>query len=355
MQSALFTPLQLGDIHVEHRIAMAPLTRIKADDDHVHTDLARQYYEQRAQFPGTLIITEATYIAPEAGGEANVPGIYNDKQIAAWKRIVDAVHSKGSSIVLQLWARGRTAIPEVLANEPEGPFDVVSASDVPFEGGATPRPLTEAEIQKFVGFYAQAAKNFVEKAGGDGVEIHSANGYLIDQFLQTTSNRRTDGYGGSVENRARFGLEVLKAVTDAVGEKKVGIRISPFSAWQGMKMAPADIEETFGYYVSEIKKRFPHLAYLHAVEGRVHGIADATEEVAESLDFIVAKAVAIAEKRQNTVTVFGRYFIANPDLVYRIKNGLEFNKYKRELFYIRGTDPHGYIDYPNYNELKAIA
>jgi NADPH2 dehydrogenase len=248
----LFQPIQVGDLQLEHRVVLAPLTRVRADKKHVHQlPIAQEYYTQRASVPGTLLITEATFIAAQAGGINNVPGIWSDEQVTAWKKvsfshhspnnllictqITESVHAKGSFIYLQLWALGRAASPKQL--EEEGSFPYVSSSDIPLSNrpkeDPSPRPLTLSEIKEFVELYATAASNAVHRAGFDGVEIHGANGYLIDQFLQTTSNRRTDDYGGSVENRARFALEVTEAVVKRIGAKKTGIRFSPWGSFQG--------------------------------------------------------------------------------------------------------------------------
>lgn len=194
--------------------------------------MAVEYYSQRASFPGTLLITEATYISPASGGVPNVPGIYTPAHVTSWKNIVEAVHAKGCFIYLQLQAVGRGASAAVLATE-DASLQVVSASDVALEGGDKLRPLSEGEIKQYLEDYAAAAKAFVEEAGGDGVEINAANGFLIDQFTQTTTNKRTDQYGGSVENRVRFALDVVAAVVGAVGASKVGLRLSPFSEAQG--------------------------------------------------------------------------------------------------------------------------
>ncbi|KAK4705415.1 NADPH2 dehydrogenase, partial [Phenoliferia sp. Uapishka_3] len=361
---ALFTPIQVGDVTLQHRVAMAPLTRFRATKDHVHTPLGTEYYTQRASVPGTLIISEATFISPSAGGYDHAPGIYNPAQIAAWKEIVDAVHAKGSFIYLQLWHLGRAASPDVLKAEVGGPYDVVAPSALGFEGGATPRALTLEEIKALPAMYAEAARNFVEGAGGDGVEIHSANGYLIDQFLQTNSNKRTDSYGGSVENRIRLGLEVTAAVVAAVGAKKTAIRLSPFSPFQGMKMPLADSRETFSAYTAAIKAAHPDFAYIHVVEGRVAGNTDVEDKAEESLEFLrkivteptvfVAagsfkseNSIKYAEEHKNTVIAFGRYFISNPDLPARIQQGVELTPYNRDTFYLMGpTHPEGYTDYP---------
>ncbi|GAA5871333.1 hypothetical protein JCM3774_000913 [Rhodotorula dairenensis] len=360
--SALFQPLRVGRMELKHRLAMAPLTRFRADQNHVHQDIAVEYYGQRASEPGTLLITEATFIDPVAGGYPNVPGIFTAEQVAGWKKVVDEVHRKGSFIYLQLWALGRAADPNNLKKEANA--DVVSASDIPFEGGAKPRPLSKAEIQDYVNYYARAAKLFVEEAGGDGVEIHNANGYLLDQFLQSVSNNRTDEYGGSIENRARFPLEVARAVTEAVGPDRVGIRLSPYSSFQGMKMKTTqEIKETFSYFVEQLRQRHPELAYIHAVESRIAGNTTVDVDEAENLDFLhdmwaprpfliaggfdAETAPVAADKFSNTVVVIGRYFISNPDLVRRIREGIPLTKYNRDTFYLYGPDKkEGYTDYP---------
>ena len=355
-QTKLFQPLKVGTSHLEHRIALAPLTRFRADDSHVPLPMVATYYSQRGCVPGTLLISEATFISPRAGGMPNVPGIWNQDQIASWKNVTDQVHKRGSKIYLQLWALGRAAQKENI--ESEG-HKVVSSSDVPFEGGATPVALTEEEIWGFVGDYAQAAKNAIV-AGFDGVEIHGANGYLIDQFTQTTCNKRTDKWGGSVENRSRFGVEVATAVVAAVGKERVGIRLSPYSKFQGMHMPNEELVPQFTHLVGELKKL--DLAYLHLVESRIAG--NATVENSESLGWILdlwnntspvliaggfdaesaRKAVEEEFKDHDVVVVFGRYFISNPDLVDRVKRGVEFRPYDRKLFY-NAKEEKGYITY----------
>ncbi|POY70078.1 hypothetical protein BMF94_6914 [Rhodotorula taiwanensis] len=360
--SDLFKPLRVGKMDLKHRLAMAPLTRFRADSDHVHHEIAAEYYGQRACEPGTLLITEATFIDPLAGGYPNVPACVTPEQIAGWKKVVEEVHRKGSFIYLQLWALGRAADADCLRKESNA--DVVSASDIPFEGGAKPRPLTKSEIQDYVRYFARTAKAFVEEAGGDGVEIHNANGYLPDQFLQSVSNNRTDEYGGSVENRARFPLEIAKAVTDAVGADRVGIRLSPYSSFQGMKMKTTEeIKETFSYFVKELRDRHPEMGYVHAVESRIAGNTTVDTDQAETLDFMhdiwaprpffiaggfdAETAPVAADKYSNTVVVFGRYFISNPDLVRRIREGIPLTKYNRDTFYLYGPDKtEGYTDYP---------
>ncbi|KAI0342408.1 NADH:flavin oxidoreductase/NADH oxidase [Trametopsis cervina] len=364
----LFTPLQVGDVTVQHRVVLAPLTRMRARKDHVHNEMAVEYYKQRAAVPGTMLITEATFIAPEAGGYDNIPGIYTQEQIAAWKPVVEAVHAKGSFIYLQLWALGRAAEPTVL--EKEGPYPYVSASDVALEGKPfPPRPLTIDEVQRFVQLYATAASNAVHGAGFDGVEIHGANGYLIDQFTQDVTNKRTDDYGGSIEKRARFALEVVDAVVEKIGAGKTGIRLSPWGTFNSMRMS--DPVPTFSYVVQKLAERQPKLAFIHLVEPRVTGNADRVVLEGESNDFIreiwapralisaggYSRELAIqAAEETGNLIAFGRAYISNPDLPLRLKKNVPLTKYEREKFYLV-EDPVGYTDYPfapeNAEELGA--
>ncbi|KAH8780878.1 NADPH dehydrogenase [Diaporthe sp. PMI_573] len=365
----LFKPLRLGRSELSNRIALAPLTRFRADNDHVPLqNLVPEYYAQRASVPGTLLITEATFIAPQAAGYPLAPGIWSQAQIDGWKTVTKAVHDKKSFIYLQLWALGRTTHLEGVRKAAGPDAKVVSASDIPLEGGEKPTPLTEDEIHWYIAQFAQAAKNAIE-AGFDGVEIHGANGYLVDQFIQDVSNQRTDRWGGSIENRARFALEIAKAVTEAVGSDRTGIRLSPFSDFQSMRMA--DPEPQFSYLVRELKKY--KLAYIHLVETRVSGSTDI--ETTDKINFLVdiwdnqspvllaggfrsASAVAAVDEQypnRDVVVVFGRYFISNPDLVFRLQKGIELASYDRGTFYNPG-EPDGYITYPfskEYVEAKA--
>ena len=355
MSSKLFQPLQVGNVELQHRIVMGPMTRFRVDDSHVPLPFATEFYAQRASVPGTLLITEATVVASQAGGHDNVPGIWNREQIVAWQKVTSAVHAKGSFIYMQIWAVGRAARPEVLKRDLN--MDVKSASDLAFDCGPTPKPMTEEEIWDSVKSFKEAALNAIE-AGFDGVEIHGANGYLVDQFLQDVSNNRTDAWGGSVEKRARFGLEVVKAVVDAVGAERTAIRLSPFSTFQGMKMV--DPKEQFSYFAGELKKL--KLSYLHLIEPRIAGNMDV--ETAETNDFLIDlwgktspvliaggyttdsaySAVDEEHHDRDVAVVFGRWFISNPDLVFRVKNRLEFTPYDRKDFYNVKAE-NGYTTY----------
>lgn len=372
----LFLPLKLGNIELSHRIVMAPLTRFRADDHHVPIADVKEYYAQRASTPGTLLVTEATLISPRAGGMANVPGIWSSSQTAAWKTVTDAVHAKKCFIFLQLWALGRRAESEALKREEGGPYPFVSSSKVPaVEGGPIPHALTAEGIQQYINDYASAAQNAIA-AGFDGVEIHGANGYLVDQFLQEGINQRTDVYGGSIENRARFGLEVAQAIIAAVGNdsKKVAIRLSPwFEFTNNANGSAADPIPQFSYVVSELKKL--DLAYLHLVESRYDGDVGTAEydtltrrndplielwgnqaPVILAGGFTPDTAKKITEERhpqRNVCVAFGRFYISTPDLPYRVCQGISLNPYIRHTFYTK-MSPIGYTDYSYSSEYLAL-
>jgi NADPH2 dehydrogenase len=368
IMTKLFTPLRVGRMELSNRIAMAPMTRFRVDDAHVPLPLVKEHYAQRASMPGTLLITEGTIITPQAGGYPNVPGIWNDAQVAAWKEVADAVHAKGSYIYMQLWALGRVASADMLKGSG---FDLVSASDVPATAEApAPRPLTEDEIQSYIQHFVQAARNAIA-AGFDGVEIHGANGYLIDQFIQDVTNKRTDQWGGSVENRARFALEVTRAVANAVGSDRTAIRFSPYNTFQGMKMK--DPQPQFVYLARELA--LLKLAYVHFVEGRADGfdIVETTDELHFFLNayqgagpVVVAggyqpglarEAVDEKYKDHNVIVAFGRPFTSNPDLPFRIKENVALTPHDRSVLYTP-KDPKGYTDWdfsPEYKKAVQAA
>lgn len=313
-------------MNLKHRVVLSPMTRFRTNDDHVPLPYVAEYYSQRASVPGTLLITEGTIISPESGGWRNAPGIYSTEQINAWKqvkdkksrtivssnshlsyfhlKVTDAVHAKGSFIYLQIFAMGRAADPAYLAKlDPPAPY--VSVSEIPLSDAShsiTPRPLTIPEIEQYIHDFASAATNAI-RAGFDGVEFHAANGYLADQFLQDTSNNRTDKYGGSVENRARFVLESVEAIVKAIGVKKTAVRLSPWSTFQGdiplvsprgavaddvlQDMRMTDPIPTFSYLVTRLRDLYPDLAFVHVIEPRVSGSnnVDVVSE-SDSNDFI---------------------------------------------------------------------
>ncbi|KAG6819571.1 hypothetical protein H0H93_010630 [Arthromyces matolae] len=370
MSPRLFNPITVGNLRLEHRVVLAPLTRYRSTKKHVPTlPLMQDYYSQRSSTPGSLLVTEGTFIAEKAGGYDNVPGIWNDEQARAWKQITDQVHANGSFIFVQLWALGRAANPDVLAVEGQ---TFVAPSPISLESRPTPVPreLSVKEVEEYVKLYAKAAKNAVEQAGFDGVEIHGANGYLIDQFLQDKSNRRSDEYGGSVEARSKFGLDVVDAVVQAVGPQRTAIRLSPWSRFQDMGFD--DPKPQFTHFVSNLKARHPDLAYLHIVEPSIAGSTTSSSSGAqESNDFIrtiwspsplvVAggytrqTAIETAESHEGELVAFGRHYIANPDLPTRLEKNVPLTPYNRKTFYEPKGDQEGagrgYIDYPFYEDV----
>ncbi|KAJ7666381.1 hypothetical protein B0H17DRAFT_1090038 [Mycena rosella] len=338
MSPQLFQPHKIGTTALKHRVVLAPMTRYKADTNHVpYLPLVSDFYSQRASRPGTLLITEATFIA---AARAERPT----------SRVTDSVHAKGSFIFMQLYALGRTADPEQLISE-DPSFPYVSASDVQLTGRDTPpRPLSVQEINEYIALFAQAAKNAMS-AGFDGVEIHNSNGYILDQFLQDVSNKRSDAYGGSIENRARFTLEVVDAVVAAIGVEKTGIRFSPHVLDMGM----IDPIPTFSYVISALAARHPDLAYVHLIEARINGNAarDESQVGAHELnDVLLAlwaprpliRAGGFSRRR---LISFGRFFISNPDLPMRLEKDVPLNPYDRSTFNLIGENiPRGYTDQP---------
>jgi N-ethylmaleimide reductase len=357
---ALFTPVRLGALALPNRIAMAPLTRNRArhDDDAPHA-LNAEYYAQRAD--AGLLIAEASQISPQGKGYAWTPGIHSDAQVAGWRQVTDAVHDKSGRIVLQLWHVGRISHT---ALQPGGAAPVapsaIAAGAQTFDGEkmvetSTPRALETHEIPGIVADYAEATRR-ARAAGFDGVEVHAANGYLIDQFLRTDSNRRSDQYGGSLENRVRFLTEVLEATTKAWEPGRVGVRFSPFATFNGAH--DDNPMETFAHAVT-IADRFD-LAYLHMVEGQTGGARDYPEGAIAALrksfrggyianngydGAMAAKAVASGAA---DVIAFGRPFIANPDLVTRLRTGAALNEIDAATLY--GGGAKGYTDYPRLTE-----
>ncbi|PLB53445.1 FMN-linked oxidoreductase [Aspergillus steynii IBT 23096] len=359
--SKLFTPLKIGGRTLSNRIAMAPMTRLRADASHLPLSSVKEYYQQRASVPGSLLITEATVISPQHGGYANVPGIYNDRQVTAWKEVTNAVHDKGSSIYLQLWALGRAANPAFLN---QGGHPLLSASDVAMKSAFSdeihqPRAMTEEEIQNAIIDFRIAAKNAMV-AGFDGVEIHGANGYLLDQFLQDVSNKRTDQWGGTVANRSRLAVEVTRAVVAEIGNQHTAIRLTPWSRYQGMRMA--DPIPQFTDVVQQLAQF--RLAYLHACEGDEKDPAESLgwlmETYGDASPVLVAgnynaesakSAVDTKYANHDVVVAFGRPYISNPDLPFRVKHGIPFAPLDPGSMY--GQSSEGYIDYPFSKEFSS--
>lgn len=350
----LFSPVKLGGIALSNRVVMAPLTRNRAGEGGVPQDMNVKYYEQRAS--AGLIITEATPVSPMGHGYPLLPGIYTDAQIAGWKKVTDAVHAKGGKMVMQLWHVGRISHPSLLNGEtPVAPSAIKPAGQAfTFQGlvdYVTPRALEVTELPGIVADYVQAAKNAL-KAGFDGVEIHSANGYLLDQFLRDGTNHRTDQYGGSIENRARLLIEVTSAVVDAIGSDKVGLRLSPVNPFNDIK--DSNPQALFNY-VTEQLNQF-NLAYLHVVEGGIHGggVADPFDFAAmrklfkssyiANLAYDKARGNAAIASGHADAVAYGVPFIANPDLVERLRQDAPLNAADASSFY--GGTEKGYIDYP---------
>ncbi|GJE97323.1 alkene reductase [Phanerochaete sordida] len=360
-QPKLFTPIQVGRLTLAHRVVMPPLERLRSTADHIPNALMAEYYAQRASTPGTLLIAEATMPAPRAAGYRHGAGVWSDEQVQGWRVVTDGVHARGSYIFQQLWAPGRLAQLDVL--EEQG-LPYVSASDVKLSDcPKAPRPLTIEEIKEYVKSFGDGARNSM-RAGFDGVELHAANGYLVDQFLQDVTNHRTDEYGGSIENRCRFALEIIQAMVDAVGdEAKVGFRCSPWGSFGEVGME--DPKPTFAYLVTQLRDRFPSLAYIHVIEPRINGDGlDRSVDKGESNDFLreiwkprpfisaggyTERELALeAAERTGDLIAAGRLFISNPDLPLRWQLNVPAKKGDRSAYYTYES-PKGYVDYPFMN------
>ncbi len=360
----LFEPTNAGQLSLANRIVMAPLTRNRAPNA-VPTPLMATYYQQRAS--AGLLITEATAISHQGQGYADVPGLYAPEQIDGWKRVTSAVHAAGGKIVTQLWHVGRVSHTELQPHggAPVAPSAIAAKTKtvlikdgVPtFVDTSVPRALDAAELPGIVADYRNAALAAIE-AGFDGVEIHAANGYLIDQFLKTGSNLRTDAYGGGIENRARLLLEVVQAVTHAIGASRTGIRLSPVTP--ANDVVDADPQPLFTYVVRELA-RFD-LAYVHIIEGATGGpreipdrpfdytaLREAYRAAGGRAAWMVNNGydLALAQKALDDgadLVAFGKSYIANPDLVARLQQGGPFNQPDKTTFY--GGGAKGYTDYP---------
>jgi N-ethylmaleimide reductase len=352
--STLFSPIKLGDIELKHRVVMAPLTRSRSAQpgDYPH-ELNVEYYAQRAS--AALIISEATQVSPQAKGYAFTPGIHSEQQIAGWKKITDAVHAKGSRIVLQLWHVGRIShsVIQQDGSLPVAPSAIAAEGQAFTEQGfldfETPRALETEELASIVEQFRQGAIN-AKKAGFDGVEIHAANGYLLDQFLKDGTNQRDDIYGGSIENRARLSLEVTQAVTEVWGAGRVGIRISPTGTFNSM--SDSNPQALFNYLAEQLSPL--KLAYLHVVENFAGASSEGFDFTQLRSRFAGAYMAnggysansaeqAIAEDNADVVS-FGSPFIANPDLPERFKQDAELNELDQDTLY--GGGAKGYTDYP---------
>ncbi|NVO23548.1 alkene reductase [Donghicola mangrovi] len=352
MTDTLFTSFTAGKIKLANRVVMAPLTRNRADDvTQEVNDLHVEYYRQRAG--AGLIITEATNISPEGRGYIQTPGIFTDGQIAAWKKVTDAVHAAGGKIVVQLWHVGRISHTSIQPAEqpPVAPSAIAAGVKTftknGFEDTSTPRALETDEMTRVISDYAHATR-CAKEAGFDGVEVHAANGYLIDQFLKDGSNKREDRYGGSVANRTRLLFEVLNAVVAEWDEGHVGLRLSPFSNANGV--SDSDPMATFKPVFERLNEY--KLAYLHVVEGQTGGARDGKFDELRALykgTYMGNNGYDydLAEKRLADgvdLVAFGRPFIANPDLVTRLRKHAPLNEGDKDTYY--GGGAKGYTDYP---------
>lgn len=354
--SLLFAPTKLGSLPLQNRVVMSPMTRNRAIGN-VPNDLMVEYYKDRAS--AGLIITEGTSPSPNGLGYPRIPGAFSAAQVAGWKKITDAVHAKGAKIFLQLMHTGRIGHPN---NLPAGanviaPSAVAAAGEMYTDAEGpkshpTPKAMTDADLKATLDEYVQAAKNAVA-AGFDGVELHGANGYLLEQFIRPNSNRRTDAYGGPIENRARFVLEVVEAVTAAIGKDKVGIRLSPYGAFNDMPAYP-QMEDDYAYLARQLSAR--GLVYIHLVDHSSMGAPVVPASIKDTFrkafkgalilsgGYDVARAEADLAAGKADLIAFGRPFLANPDIIERWKAGASINAPDPTTFYTPG--PKGYNDYP---------
>jgi len=360
--SKLLEPYKLGPMTLPNRLVMAPLTRNRAVAGMVPSPLAVEYYGQRAS--AGLLITEASQISQQGQGYQDTPGIYSKEQVAGWRKVTERVHGRGGRIFIQIWHVGRISHTTLQPNggAPVGP-SAIRAKGKTFVGGtftdiSEPRALALEEIPEIVDDFRRATVNAIE-AGFDGVEIHGANGYLLDQFAKDGANKRTDAYGGSIENRARLMLEVTKAVASEAGPERTGIRISPVTP--SNDISDSDPQPLFEHIVDHLNAL--KLVYIHVIEGATGGPRDVAPFDYRSLrkrfngvyianngyDFALANKVLAANEAD--LIAFGKLFIANPDLVERLKRGAPLNAPDKATFY--GGDAKGYTDYPTLSEALA--
>ncbi len=346
--SHLMSPLQLGALELPNRVIMAPLTRCRAGDERVPNAMMAEYYAQRAT--AGLIITEATSVDPMGVGYPGTPGIWNDAQVEGWKRVTEAVHERGGRIFLQLWHVGRISDPIYLdgaqpvsasAVRPGGTVSLVR----PKKNFETPRALELDEIEEVVEGYRRGAEN-AKRAGFDGVELHGANGYLLDQFLQDSTNQRTDAYGGPIENRARLMLEAVDAAISVWGADRVGLHLAP--KCDAHDMGDADPAATFGYVADAMKERGIAFIFTRESQAEPRRFPELRRRFGGPLianqQLDVATAETLIEAGEADAASWGQLFIANPDLVRRFAEGLELNTPDKKTFYASG--PEGYTDYP---------
>jgi N-ethylmaleimide reductase len=366
----LFSPLIVGRMSLTHRVVMAPITRLRSEKGDAPGALMAEHYEQRAS-KGGFIVAEAAAVSTRGIAYAGAPGIYNDSHTAGWKTVVDRVHARGGYIYLQLFHGGRTSHPDLQPNgdDPVGPSAILgdgfAATPTGMKPVTMPRALSTDEVVGVVDEFRKAAERALA-AGFDGVELHAANGYLPDQFIRDGSNQRTDRYGGSIENRSRFVLETTQALIDVWGSDRVAVRLSPSGEWGGM--FDSDSDATFTYLTKQLDAL--DIAYLSVIEPRFRGDDEKVDKDEANKPPVASKTLrahfrgpliaagnfkgdsarAIVDSGDADLVAFGREFIANPDLPYRLQHNLALNRYVRDTFY--GGDAVGYTDYP-FHEAKA--
>jgi N-ethylmaleimide reductase len=355
--STLFDPIEIGNIQLENRIIMAPMTRSRANDAGIQPRFAAEYYGQRAS--AGLIITEATNISPMAKGYVRTPGIYTDEQIESWRPITDSVHARDGKIFLQVFHTGRIALPDFLPGhtQPLAPSAVRAKgqnyTDEGMKEFVTPREITREEIAQTVRDFAAAAKNAIT-AGFEGVELHAASGYIVQQFLATNANLRSDEYGGSIENRTRFLFEVLDAMIAAVGSERVGVKFSPRIPFNDIEEADADV--VYPFILEQLNNQ--KLAYVHIGDFTGEGWHTKLRPVYHGVYFAGAgftkeSGEALLEQGGADAIVYGTKLLANPDLLERFKRNAPLNEPDQSTFYVPGE--HGYTDYPMIEETASAA
>ncbi|MBK6638716.1 MAG: alkene reductase [Rhodocyclaceae bacterium] len=350
--STLFHPLEMGDLNLPNRIVMAPLTRCRAGAGRVPHTLNAKYYSQRAS--AGLILTEATSVSPMGVGYPDTPGIWSDEQVHGWKLVTHAVHAMGGRIFLQLWHVGRISHPAYLDGaQPVAPSAIAASGHVsllrPMADHPLPRALATDELPEIVAQFRKGAEN-AKAAGFDGVEVHNANGYLLDQFLQSGTNQRTDAYGASIENRVRLPLEVVDAVIDVWGAGRVGVHISPRGDMHDM--TDSDPLATFGHFVRQLDER--NIAFIFARESLGEGrIGDKLKQLFAGVyianeGFNAQSANDVIAKGEADAVAFGKDYIASPDLVERLAQQQPLNRWEANTFYgpMVEDKAHGYTDYP---------
>ena len=368
---SLFSPLRLGSLDLPNRVVMAPLTRARATEAHIPTAMMARYYAQRADCG--LIISEATAVDPLGMGWYRAPGIWNDTMAAGWRTVTDAVHAAGGRMYAQLWHMGRLVLPDYIGGEqPVGPSAIAGEGEtmapppaghgggfLPMKPYVVPRAMEQEDIDRAVAAYREGAANAL-RAGFDGVEIHGANGYLIDQFLQSFTNHRTDEYGGSTSNRTRLLREILTAVGSQVEVGRIGLRISPTSQRKGMgDEDPGALAEQIGRVAGELG-----IAYVHLIEPIASGFMEKPDQpvfdrlkrhfagsIIQNGSFDAANANAFIAAGQADAVSFGRPYIANPDLVARLRHDLPLADADFDYAYV--GDERGYTDYPNFEDVNA--